>query len=939
MRWLVPLAAVAALAACSRDMSVPPARPLTLSPGSAAIAPRQRVTFVAAGGAGGYRFALSGSPGSGADAAIDAATGEYRAGSSGPGADVVEVVDLGGARASATVTVGARLAISPQSAVIAPGGSVTFAASGGLGPYTFSFQEKGNRSAGRIDAVTGEYTAGPNPGTQDRIQVTDVAGAVAQPQAPVQVGALQLPLPGGASELELGDLNGDGRRDIVSLEPRPAAGTLRRVTTTLLLGGGAAASEAYYLTNVKAVSAADLTGDGRADVLPGTGGPSTIYFPDPSGHLVAWPVAVNAAAPRLPYVAAEAGACTGGAGIYRLNWSSSTASFDPATCMTPVPLGDLYHLVDVAAGDFDRNGTTDVAWLEQRSNLGPYGWGADLVAFATATPRTLPFAAGWSFPANVAGRQQLVAGNFTGAGYADTAVLLSSAASRNAVDVVPAFTTGTAPAWAGGAIGLDPFPGDAMALGIARCPALPGASQETLVSWNGTGKPALVSVDATGVASRSAAQAPSVLVPITVGACADLNGDGVPDLALASDSTSSMAIAWGDGDGGFGRRPHFQSTPAFTMAQVDGDGVGDVIVATGMPSLATYAGDEHQLAKIAETPLTVAPAAIWAGDLGGATVPGWAGDVVIADSSNNLYTALGGPDGFFRGVAPIRAAPPGSGGRPPRILRVAFAELGGTAPGKDLAVLYELEAPVKGSPAVTHAGSYELDAIVRSADGSVLVVDHLFQSYGPDVQPVGLDGDAVDELVIANGYYTPGPQNMWTVERYRVDLVGPTMTAIGNASGYVALPGGDALPMVAVGRVGDAAVFTSRRQVGVVWGAGTDPSVATSTLPGGLATPLPNAAAKVPAPGLPVLAHVTSPAGPPALPDLVFADPNATANVHVLPGVAAGGRLAGFGAPTTARAPGVLAGILSQGSSTRADVLVFTGEELIPLVWSEGALR
>jgi hypothetical protein len=529
----------------------------------------------------------------------------------------------------------------------------------------------------------------------------------------------------------------------------------------------------------------------------------------------------------------------------------------------------------------------------------------------------------------------VVGGNFRGLGFTDTAVLLASPSARNVLKVVPSFTTGTAPAWASGA--LDPFPSGPSALGIARCPAVPGAAQDTLVTWNGTLKPAVLSVDPSGVASVAAsAYVPAVYVPITVGACGDVNGDGVPDLALASDSTSTMAVIWGDGDGGFGRRPHFQSTPVFTMAQIDGDGIGDVVVATDAPSLLTLLGDEHQLAAVAESPLSVAPAGLWAGDLGGApAVPGWAGDLVIADTSSNLYVALGSPSGVFGKVNLLRAAPT-SAGRIPRIVRVAFATLGGVGPGQDLAVLYEL-SPAGSTPGGPVAGSYELDAIVRTA-GAPQVITYAFTSFvGTDVQPVDLDHDGIDELVVAEGAASKGAPPYWRAQRLKVDRTGAgTIALVGHIPGWTQA---NQLPLTAVGRAGDTAAFVSTTRAELVWGAGpaadlgVDPEIAVTTLPGGLAAPFPRTVGNVMSPGV-ALGRVTAPLG---VPDLVFAD--GSGGLRVLPGVLAGFRLAGFAPGTVARAPGTFAGVVPQGLLAPADVLVFTGEELVPLVWTGSALR
>jgi hypothetical protein len=365
------------------------------------------------------------------------------------------------------------------------------------------------------------------------------------------------------------------------------------------------------------------------------------------------------------------------------------------------------------------------------------------------------------------------------------------------------------------------------------------------------------------------------------------------------------------------------------MAQVDGDGVGDVIVATEQPSLVTYLGDEHQLARVAETPIAIAPAGIWAGDLGGSTVPGWAGDVVVADTSSNLHVAVGSPAGLFGRLTPLRDAP-AAAGRIPRIVRVAFADLGGTAAGQDVVVLYELR-PAGTTGTTPVPGSYELDAIVRSAVGSPTVITYPFTTYaGADVQPVDLDGDGRDELVVPDSVVAgAGTVKQWRPLRLRVDPVGGTISLIGNTPAYASAAH---LPLVAAGRLDDVAVFTSSTEAELVSGAGLDPTWSVTALPGGLSAPLALAAGNVTAPGRATLGVVSATS---RIPVLVFADGG---GVRVLPAVVVGGKLAAFGPAITGKAPGVVAGIVPQGALAPADVLVFTGEELIPLVWSTGGV-
>jgi hypothetical protein len=212
------------------------------------------------------------------------------------------------------------------------------------------------------------------------------------------------------------------------------------------------------------------------------------------------------------------------------------------------------------------------------------------------------------------------------------------------------------------------------------------------------------------------------------------------------------------------------------------------------------------------------------------------------------------------------------------------------------------------------------------------VITYTFSNYaGADVQPVDLDGDGIDELVIPDSVVSGGGSvKRWRPLRLRVDLAGGVISLIGTTPAYATATH---LPLTAAGRMDDVAVFTSNAEAEFVWGAGADPAYAVTTLPGGLAAPWSIAAGNVTAPGRAALGVVSPSSG---MPVLVFAD---AGGVRVLPGVLVGGRLAGFAPGVTAKAPGVLAGIAPQGAVSAADVLVFTGEELIPLVWTGAVLK
>jgi len=146
---------------------------LTLTASATTVPPRGTAMFTPLGGSGGgFTFVLR-SNGSGGS--VNATTGAYVAGDMPNSMDVIEVTDAFGNVASASITVGAGLAISPAAPAVAPLGSLAFAASGGSGSgYLFAFVT--NASGGTLGATTGAYMAGATTDVVDIISVTDSLG-------------------------------------------------------------------------------------------------------------------------------------------------------------------------------------------------------------------------------------------------------------------------------------------------------------------------------------------------------------------------------------------------------------------------------------------------------------------------------------------------------------------------------------------------------------------------------------------------------------------------------------------------------------------------------------------------------------------------------------------------------------------------------------------
>ncbi len=166
------------------DAQVTVTSPLSLLPAQVTLQPGEKRTFAAQGGQPPYTFSLA--SGGGTLSPLGGNQAEYTAPAAATTA-VIRVTDALGNRDTATVRVNApppadRLVILPASVTVRPGGTVTFTASGGTPPYTFSLTRS---RGGRVDAASGVYTAPILP-NREEVTVTDAAGGRARAEVRVR---------------------------------------------------------------------------------------------------------------------------------------------------------------------------------------------------------------------------------------------------------------------------------------------------------------------------------------------------------------------------------------------------------------------------------------------------------------------------------------------------------------------------------------------------------------------------------------------------------------------------------------------------------------------------------------------------------------------------------------------------------------------------------
>jgi hypothetical protein len=319
---------------------------LVINPPSANVAPGGAQTFAASGGAGfGYAYSFQTNASGGT---INASTGQYTAGPAGNTTDVVKVTDGVGGTATATVNVSASLAINPPTGNVPPRGTLSFSASGGNPPFSFSLAAN---ASGATITPSGAYKAGPSGGGTDIVRVTDASGATRS--ANVTVGAGVTITPASPETPPLGQIaftaaGGSGAGYTWSLASNAGGGgAIDPATGVYTAGPGSTVDTVKVSDSLGNTAAVNVSVGGAiaaSPAAPTTPPRGTVAFSAVGGsHFYTWSISTNASGGTIDpntgaYTAGATGSVTDTVKVVDTNGASTTIDVlvGPAMTISPV---------------------------------------------------------------------------------------------------------------------------------------------------------------------------------------------------------------------------------------------------------------------------------------------------------------------------------------------------------------------------------------------------------------------------------------------------------------------------------------------------------------------------------------------------------------------------------------------------------------------------
>ncbi len=385
--------------------------------------------------------------------------------------------------------------------------------------------------------------------------------------------------------------------------------------------------------------------------------------------------------------------------------------------------------VSVAVGDFNGDGVPDLAVANQGAPPLFLDGGVSLLlgngdgsfqAVRNFAAGTRPvFVAVGDF--NRDGVQDLAVANF--GSFPDpgnVSVLLGNGdgsfrAARN-------FAAGSSPV----SVAVGDFDGDEVQdLAVANSGLLPDPGNVSVLLGNGDGS------------FRAAREFGAGSGPRCV-AVGDFNGDGKPDLAVASATPHNFVVSvlLGNGDGTFRAAVNYgagRDPRSVAVGDFNGDGVQDLAVANqaappfflGGGVLVLLGNGDGTFQAAREFGAGLGPNSVAVGDFNGDGVP----DLAVANQgSNNVSVLLGNGDGSFQGAPNFRA-----GDRPQS---VAVGDFNGDG-------MLDL--------AVTDVISNNVSVLLGNGDGTFRTAVNYGAGSGPQSVAVNdFNGDGVQDLAVAN---------------------------------------------------------------------------------------------------------------------------------------------------------------------------------------------